>query len=151
MPSEISRRALVAGAAGGVGVVATGGYAWSQYAARNHLQFRSLEAVNESDEPVELTVAALSGGDVRYERTDELAPAGDEHGDDRKSLAGPWIKHPDPYSLRVELGEELLQLDNAEIVERLDGSGWGSDCANVTIVVTADRRLDSEVSPSDVC
>lgn len=145
MAPDIDRRSLIAGI-GGLGAVATGGYAWTRYATRDHLQFRPLEGVNNTDEPVELVVTALSDGTGEYERTDDLEP-----GADAKSLAGPWIKHADAYSLRARTADAELVLENREIVDRLDDAGWGSDCAHVRIVVTEDGDLESRVRPSEYC
>ncbi|MCU4744429.1 hypothetical protein [Natronoglomus mannanivorans] len=153
MRPSISRRSLLAGTLGGVGVLASGGYAWNQYATRNALQFRPLEGHNESDEPVTLTVTASSDGTEVYEGTYDLAPAGDERGEDTRYLAGPWIKHPDEYSLRVATDDEefVLVLENSEIIDRLEDTGWGSECARVTITVTDAGTLESAVATSEQC
>jgi hypothetical protein len=149
MPSELGRRSLVAGALGGLCMVATGGYAWNQYATRSHLQFRPLEAVNESDEPVTITVTVRSDRRDGYERTADLATAGDE--EETRTLPGPWIKSPEAYSVHAATDGEELHLENPEIVDRLGDADWGRNCVRVTIVVTEESRLESRVVPSDRC
>lgn len=149
MPSNRRRRALVAGAFGGIGALATGGYAWNRYTNRNDLRFRPLEAVNESNESVTITVTVRSDQQGKHERTVDLEADGDEG--DASRLNGPWIKSPRAYSLRVTSDEGGLVLKNRELVERLEAPGWGSDCARVTIVVARGSRLEAMVSPSDEC
>lgn len=76
MPSNRSRRALVTGALCGIGALATGGYAWNRYANRNRLRFRPLEAVDESNESVAITVAVRSDQQGKHERTVDLEATG---------------------------------------------------------------------------
>lgn len=152
MPSNRSRRTLVAGALGGLGgfgALATGGYAWNRYATRDYLRFRPLEAVNESNEPFSIAVTVRSDRRGKDERTVHLEATGDEG--DASRLNGPWIESPRAYSVRVTTDGEELVLGNRELVERLEGANRGSDCAHVTVVVAEDSRLEAEVSPSDEC
>lgn len=151
MSPRTSRRSLVVGAAGAVGALVTGSYAWNQYDTRYYLRFRPLEAVNESDEPAALAVTVAGDLEEGDERIYDLEPAGHEDGRNDRSINGPWIKRSDEYSIRVRLDGEELVLRNREIVDRLDDSGWGSDCARVTLTVTPGRTLESRVGPSDVC
>ena len=151
MRATISRRSLVVGIAGGLGLIGSGGYVWSQYSTRNHLQFRPLECVNRSSESVEPVVTVQANGEpVSEPMYDTLAPAGTGH-DDTTHFNGPWIKHPQAYSIHVELNDGELHLENGEIIAQLPDSGWGRECASVTIIITETKTLNSKITPSDVC
>ena len=151
MCATISRRSFVVGIAGGLGLIGTGGYVWSQYSTRDNLQFRPLECANRSSESVEPVVTVRANGEPVYgPMSDTLAPAGTGH-DDTTHFNGPWIKHPQAYSIHVELDDKELHLENGEIIARLPDSGWGRKCASVTIIITEAKTLDSKIASSDVC
>ncbi|MCU4925229.1 hypothetical protein OB905_04405 [Halobacteria archaeon AArc-dxtr1] len=140
-----SRRTLLGGALGGLLALGTGAYAREQYVRRNDLRFDPLVARNDSQEAVEVVITAGRNLDDGYEQTVELEAAGEDG--DEMSIAGPWIKHARAYAIRAETGDDVLVLENEEIVDRLAGSGWGPDTAAVTVVVTPDGELESEISP----
>ncbi|TYL40552.1 hypothetical protein CV102_03000 [Natronococcus pandeyae] len=150
MPSGYSRRQLVGTALGGAGAVLAGGYTWNQYATRRHLRFRPLEAVNESADAITLEITVEREG-FESPRTVLLEPVGNEGDDDRSRLPGRWTKHADEWTIRAEHGEQRLELEAAVITDRLEGAGWGPDCAHVTIVVTATGDLESRIAPSETC
>ncbi|SDJ87022.1 hypothetical protein [Natronorubrum texcoconense] len=81
-------------------------------------------------------------------RTASLEPAG---GADGTHLSGLWMKHAGEWHIDAAVADHRLELSTEEIRDRLEGSGWGVDCAHVTIAVTADGELESRVEPSDVC
>lgn len=146
-----SRRRTIVGAGLAALAGATGGgYAWRQYDRRNHLRIWHLEVVNESADPVTLeTVVERDGETLRNETS--LAPAGDERGDDRTQLFDRWMKHAAEWDVRAERGDRRLELSAGEITDRLEGSGWGTDCAHVVVVVTASGDLEGRVKPSTSC
>lgn len=151
MRENISRRTLIAGGIGGVGVLGGGRYAWTQYATRNTLRLRPLECINRSSEHVELTLTVLvdreAVGDPRYVT---LAPV-DQEPDNQMHWNGHWIKKAQEYAVRAEVNGEELYLANSDIVTRLPDSGWGSDCASVRILVTEQGTLSSEIDSVEFC
>ncbi|WP_306057230.1 hypothetical protein [Natronococcus wangiae] len=150
MPSRYSRRRLAGAAFGGASAFLAGGYAWNQYATRRHLRFRPLEAVNESADPVTLEVTVEREG-FESPRTVLLEAAGDDESGDRSHLPGQWMKRAREWSIRAEHGDQRLELEAATITGRLEGAGWGPDCAHVAIVVTAAGDLEGRVEPSETC
>lgn len=149
MPSGYSRR-RIAGAAFGASAFLASGYAWNQYATRRHLRFRPLEAVNESADPVALEVTVERDG-FESPRTVLLEAAGDDENGDRSRLPGQWMKRSREWSIRAQHDDQRLELEAAAITDRLEGAGWGPDCAHVAIVVTAGGDLESQVEPSETC
>jgi hypothetical protein len=150
MPSGYSRRQLVGAGIGGAGTVLAGGYTWNQYVTRSHLRFRPLEAVNESSDAVVLEVTVERDG-FEASRTVRLEPADADGGADRQHLPGRWMKTADEWTVRAEHGDEMVELEANELVDRLEGGGWGPGCARVTIFVTAGGDLGSGVEPSESC
>lgn len=150
MVARYSRRTLVGAGLGSIGVVLAGNYGWNQYRTRHQLRFWPLEVVNESDEAVTVDLT-VEGTDREITDRVSLAPAGAENGDDTTRLHNYWMKYGDEWSVRADLGAHGLELTAREITDRLEDSGWGTDCAHLSIVVTADGGLESRVSPSDVC
>ena len=150
MPSthSYSRRTLVGAGLGGVGALITGSVAWNQYARRNHLTFRDLSARNDAEEPVTLTVDV--GTDLEEPRTSthQLEPAGIEDGSNETHVAGPWIKRARQWAIRASNGDDTITLSNRELNHRAE-TGWGADAIAVTIVLTEDGGLDSEVASSE--
>ncbi|MFP9190779.1 hypothetical protein [Natronosalvus vescus] len=147
MPSinTFSRRTLVGAGLGGVGALLTGSIAWNQYARRNYLTVPTLSARNASEEPVTLTVDV--GIDLEEPRTSthRLEAAGLEDGANETYITGPWIKRARLWAIRAVAGEETLVLSNSELNDRAN-TRWGADAIEVTIVVTADGGLESEVA-----
>jgi hypothetical protein len=147
----LDRRAVLAGATG-IAVLGGATYVRGQYASRHGLRFRSLNVVNETDREAVVTVRVeTDDGAVTREEAVTLAAAGSDGGEDRTHLNGVWIKRADEYAIRAEHRQERVELTATEITERLDGAGWGSDCADVTLVVTAAENLTSQVAPSEAC
>ncbi len=144
MPSGYSRRTVIAGAVGGLGVLGTGTLAYRSYDRRHHVRLQPLALRNESDDEVSVTVA-VSGNRHSREETLVVSPG------DRERFEYRWRKVADEYTIEARYDDHSLTLDAATITERLEDSGWGSDDACVTIVVTADGSLDSRVSPPDDC
>ncbi len=156
MVPSISRRSLLTGVVGAVGAGGLGvsGYNWYKYSSlhssRNHLRFRRLRGRNRSDEPATLTVTVRDDGSHFHDQTYDLEASGDEADGDEKPLNGPWIKSAGEYSIHVELEDEELVLEHAEIVDRLDEmSCQGSDDAEVTIIVTEERTFESAVADAE--
>ncbi|MDG5817272.1 hypothetical protein [Natronococcus sp. A-GB7] len=138
-----SRRQLLGVGAAGAGTVLAGGYGWNQYATRHHLRFRPLEAVNETADPLTLEFA-VEGNGIEAQRTVRLAPAGEEGA---THLPGRWIKSAAEWTVSAEYEGETLEIRASEITERLEGAGWGPDCARVALVVTATGELEARVGP----
>ena len=149
MVARYSRRTLLGAGLGGTAVLLAGGYTWDQYRTRHTIRLYHLEAVNESDETVTLEVTVTdAASDREGRRTASLEPAG---GADETHLTGLWMKHAGEWRVDATLADHRLELSTEAIRNRLEGSGWGVDCANVAVVVTADGGLESRVEPSDVC
>ncbi|MFU8869010.1 hypothetical protein [Natronococcus sp.] len=142
MPGYSRRRLLEAGATGTVTALA-GGYAWNRYATRHHLRFRPLEAVNETADSLTLQFA-VEGNGIEAHRTVRLAPAGEAG---PTHLPGRWLKSAAEWTVSAEYEGETLEIRASEITERLEGAGWGPDCARVALVVTATGGLETRVGP----
>ncbi|MDQ2051452.1 hypothetical protein RBH26_13290 [Natronolimnohabitans sp. A-GB9] len=148
MSLRYRRRRIVAAVLGTVTALLGGSYAWTQYETRHHLRLWHLELVNESAEAVTLVVTVESD-DRTLTHTERLEPA--TEGETRRQIHDRWMKDAEEWVVRAELGERQLERTAAEITAHLEGSGWGTDCAHVSIVVTEDGDLESRVEPSDVC
>ena len=154
MPST-SRRTLIAGSLGGLVAAVGGGMAWTAYVTREHVRFRPLRAVNESDEPAELVVTVVDeSGDADDEvHEPTLAPAGETG--HTATLRGRSVSYPAPYGVTARSGRESaggdgdgnreLDLPNAEIVDRHPEIGWASDDVRVTVVVEVDGTLSARI------
>jgi hypothetical protein len=149
MLAGYSRRQLLGAGVGGGGAVLAGGYAWSRHATRNHLRFRPLEAINESGATVVLDIVVEREG-FEAPRTVRLDEA-DTGENERQHLPGRWMKSADAWSVRAEYRGQRVDLDADAITERLEGSGWGADCARVAVVVTAAGELTERVRPATRC
>lgn len=150
MPADDSRRTLLGAGLAGIAGLATGGYTWRRYARRHHLRFRPLEAVNESPDPATLRLTVED--DARTSRrTERLGPAGSGDGRDVRAVPGRWLTHARAYAVRIDLEGESVAVDAVTITDRLEGAGWGADCAHLTVVVTPNRELEVRVGPSERC
>ncbi len=149
MVTRYSRRTLLGAGLGGIATLLTGGYAWTRYRTRHTVRIRPLDIVTESDESVTVELTLTDEAGHREEnRTVQLDPAS---GDDEARRFGPWMKYAGEWRIDAALEEHRLELTAAELTDRLEESGWGVDCAHITIVVTADGGLESHVDPSDAC
>ncbi|WP_418283774.1 hypothetical protein [Halorubrum sp. DTA46] len=151
MPST-SRRALLAGAVGGLAAAIGGGVAVQQYATRNHLRFRPLSTENDSDEPVNVAVSVIDESGDRDDTVHEvaLAPTGDDGAS--AVLRGPSVSYPAPYAIRARRTDGSgsatdLSLSNAAIVGRLPEVAWGSEHVSLAVVVEPDGTLSARVEP----
>lgn len=154
MVPDVSRRSFASGVVGALGIGALGytTYQWQQYSrlhsTRNHLRFRPLRGVNQSDEPITLDVTVYDDGSHVYDQSYDLGRAGDDH--DEKPMNGPWVKSSGEYSVHVETSETEYDLEHDEIISRLDGmSCQGSDDVAVTVLVTEERTLESTLTVTD--
>lgn len=149
MRPRYDRRTILGAGLGGISVLATGYYGWSQYERRTHLRFRPLEVRSDADESVALKVSLTDETGHREEtETIELGP---EEERQETRLSGPWMKHAGEWRIEASTENEVLELTAETITDRLEGSGWGVDCAHVSIVLTAERSLESQIEPSDIC
>ncbi|APX95614.1 hypothetical protein [Natronorubrum daqingense] len=149
MCSRYGRRTILGAGAGGVGVLATGYYGWSQYERRTHLRLRPLEIRSDADESVTLEVTLTDETGHREEtETVRLEPS---EGDTETRLSGPWMKYAGEWRLEASTESESLELTAETITDRLDDAGWGVDCAHITIVLTVERTLESQIEQSDSC
>ena len=153
MPSTdgYSRRTVVGVGLGGLGTLLSAGLVWNGYTTRHAFRMRNLTAENRSPEAVELAIVV--GTDLeepRHDRTHRLEAAGHGDGGDTQHIAGHWLKQPREWAIEVATDTDAatdgdtLVLSPLELNERAD-TGWGSDTLEVTIVVTADGDLESEV------
>ncbi|ELY60663.1 hypothetical protein [Natronolimnohabitans innermongolicus] len=148
MVARYGRRTLVGIGVSALGALVTGSYAWSQYRTRHSIRLYHLEAVNESDETVRFEVSVTDeAGDREGTRTVTLDPTNGNE----SHLSGHWMKHAGEWRVEASVGDRRLELTATEIRARLEDAGWGTDCANVQLVATADGELESRVTPSDVC
>lgn len=148
MPLRYGRRRIVAAVLGAVAALLGGNVAWGQYERRHYLRFWHLELVNESAEAVTISVTAESD-DRTLSHSERLDPTTD--GEERRQIHDRWMKDSAEWEIRAEFGDQRLELTAAEITDRLAGSGWGTDCAHVAIVVTEDGGFEARVEQSDVC
>ena len=151
MPSNFSRRSLLAVGVGGLGTLATGGLVWNGYARRHHIRLQPLDVRNESDEPATVTLTVTGDRITEQERVVELAPAGEgrENTDwnDHLRAEGHWRKRADEYAIEARYRDERVEIDSVTIHDRINGSRLGSDCVHLTIVVTEERKLEIQATP----
>jgi len=141
-PTERDRRTVLAGGVGTVVAIVFGGIFLNGYSRRNHLRIRSLSVVNETDEPVSVSVWVGENLAEAEERVLDLEPAGTTG--DEGSMLGPWHKRAGEYVVRASVPGHALHLRNADLNEAID-SGWGSDDVAIACTVIPAGRLEVDI------